>query len=177
MSELNHHDAADSGQRFEIQTRNLFDKLGHPVLKYLSEFKNYGVDYYKYFAIKEHPLKQYGYQRGFETDGFVPSLNAMLEIKATKQELGTAQEKVFQDLLKIEYGVYNVENGVKLLYILAGCMEYHECSILFINLVNKFKSEGHPNFQNVHVLKLSEITQEVLDQFSVPIQQTILETL
>jgi len=162
--ESNHHGAAESGQKFEKTARAKFEELGHRVLYYKRDFDLYDVDYYKFFHIKEHKLQELGYDAGFQTDGFVPSLNAIVEFKHTKQDLGTAQEKIMFDEKKIEYGVYNPDGDTKLLYILSGGMEKHICGKLFRSFVNIGKKAGKANYQNVHVLDYSKLSAEVFNE-------------
>ncbi|AIX21512.1 hypothetical protein Syn7803C17_184 [Synechococcus phage ACG-2014f] len=148
--------ASKSGQRFEVRGRELFERLGYPVLHLKKQFVERDLDYYKLFRISNHPFLELGYKNSFNVDGYSPDLKCILELKGTKQEAGTAQEKIGWDYWKIIEGVY-ATTGCHLLYIFQGCMEKHPCAIAFENQLKKSGVKG------VTILKESEITKEVLD--------------
>ena len=90
----------------------------------------------------------------FWNDGSIPEYNIQhVELKGGSK-LGTTQEKLFFDLLKIQDNVYKGN----LLYIFEGIMETHPCTQLFIHELNKL------NRDDVAVMMYSELDEKSLKE-------------
>ena len=131
---MDKHNAARSGQKREQQLTAKVTELG-----YTLQPKS------KITEIPSH-YKMMGF-KFFWNDGSIPELNIdHIELKGGSK-LGTTQEKLFFDLLKIRDNVYQGN----LLYIFEGIMETHPCTKLFIHELNKL------NRDDVQVLMYSEL--------------------
>jgi|TARA_B100000900_G_scaffold400343_1_gene403863 hypothetical protein len=93
----------------------------------------------------------------FESDGYVPELDSILELKAG-DKAGTTEEKIFFDLEKMRDKCYGDRT---VLYIFEGSKEQDKNTKLFKAKVKKGQAQGTIN-SNVYVLDNSVMTKEVL---------------
>lgn len=104
--------------------------------------------------------KEAGFGR-FESDGYIPELDAIAELKGG-DKAGTTEEKIMFDLEKLRDKVYGDKN---ILYIFEGSKEYDKNTMLFKAKVKKDQKRGIIN-ENVHVIDFSTMNKEVLTELA-----------
>ena len=95
-------------------------------------------------------------EAGFEfflSDGFVPQLDAIIELKGGDKN-GTTEEKLFFDLMKLEDGCYGDR---KVYYIFEGKKETDKCTLLFETRLKRLQQKGIAT--NVTIIRMSEMHQ------------------
>ena len=104
--------------------------------------------------------KEAGFGR-FESDGYIPELDAIVELKGG-DKAGTTEEKIMFDLEKLRDKVYGNKN---IFYLFEGSKEYDKNTMLFKAKVKKDQKRGIIN-ENVHVIDVSTMTKEVLTELA-----------
>ena len=104
--------------------------------------------------------KEAGFGR-FESDGYVPELDSIVELKGG-DKAGTTEEKIFFDLDKLRDKVYGDGN---IFYIFEGSKENDKNTRLFKAKVKKEQKRGIIN-ENVYVVDVSTMTKELLTELA-----------
>ena len=87
----------------------------------------------------------------FLSDGYVPQLDAIFELKGGDKQ-GTTEEKLFFDLMKMEDGCYGDR---KVFYIFEGKKEQDKCTLLFERRLKALQKRGVAT--NVTIVRFSEM--------------------
>jgi hypothetical protein len=117
---VDNHNAARTGIRGEKLLKTNLNQWGFNLWKKQDDFP-YPTKKQRQRECSSKVVFRSPYDQGtFECDGYIPELDAVIEIKyGTKH--GTTEEKIFFDLEKIRDGVYE---GRKLFYVFAGTPEH-----------------------------------------------------
>lgn len=143
----NHHGAQESGEQREVFVKELL--------------LPYDASYIRNTKQLRAPVewKQDGYCY-FIPDGYLPSYDAWVEIKAGRSK-GTTEEKIWFTLEKIEGGVYGDKN---LLIIFEGTVETNKNTRRFMRRVAEKKAAGDPRYTRIECCLFSQFTQATFDQ-------------
>jgi hypothetical protein len=174
------HNASKSGARSEKEMRAFIESLGITFLKTQKDFIEYygskdeGIKIWRQTRCRPLPIKYHhlrnaktklGKLRRYETDGYIPELNMIVEMKYSKGQ-GTTEEKIHKDLIKIKDGVYQNELGSTLLYIIFGPNSGKAFDFeMFEYDFNEAKRNGDPHCGNTTVIIDDTPTLEHLRAF------------
>ena len=179
------HRAADSGVRSEKEMRAFIESLGITFLKTQKDFIEYygsrkeGLRIWRETKVRPIPSKYHhlrtaktklGKLRRYETDGYIPEIDMIVEMKYSKNQ-GTTEEKIHKDLIKIKDGVYQNGLGSRLLYIIFGPNSGKAFDFeMFEYDFNEAKRNGDPHCGNTTVIIDDTPTLEHLRAFLVPMR-------
>jgi len=170
------HGAAASGAQREKELRGILTGWGfHFIRTQVDAAKYLGIPLTKSGKVKKKDIerinewlegkvnfeapkeyKEAGFGR-FESDGYVPELDAIVELKGG-DKCGTTEEKIMFDLEKMRDKCYGDK---KVFYLFEGSKEHDKNTKLFKVKVKKDQERGIIN-DNVYVLDCSTMTKEFL---------------
>jgi len=179
------HGGGKAGVRSEKEMRAFIESWGLTLLKTQKHFIDHygsrteGLRMWRETMIRPIPSKyhrlstaktKYGRLRRYQTDGYIPELNLIVEMKYSESK-GTTEEKVHKDLLKIMEGVYTNELDSHLLYIFFGpnSLDAFDFEMFEMNF-DEARNAGNPHCQKVTVIRDDSDELERLRDYLAPKQ-------
>lgn len=149
------HGASKAGKKAENKVKNALKDAGFSLLQTKSEFIAHYSEKdsslllwkkYRKITMPDKYVQFYGATSTFQSDGFIPEIEMMIEIKNSTSS-GTTEQKVWNDFRKMKDGVYS---GAKLIYLFMGPKA--NLTPIYKHFAYEVKEEIDPTEEKVKVL-------------------------